>query len=82
MSEYVTAAMSHAVFEPVDGEDQWYAHIPGFGGLWAVGKTQEEAGQELHSALEGWLYMNATKGTGEAPMIDGLTLSEQPMRPE
>ena len=60
--------------EALEDENQWYAHIPGFGGLWAVGKTQEEARQELYLALDGWLYINATKGTGEAPVIDGLTL--------
>ena len=74
--------MSHAVFEPLEDEGQWYAHIPGFGGLWAVGKTKEEAKQELLSALDGWLYVNATKGTGSAPEVDGLSLSGLPLRTE
>jgi predicted RNase H-like HicB family nuclease len=72
-SEYITAAIGHAVLEPLDYEGKWYAHIPGFGGLWAIGKTEEEARQELYSALDGWLYINATRGTGESPVIDGLT---------
>jgi predicted RNase H-like HicB family nuclease len=73
--EYMTAAIGHAVFEPLDDEGKWYAHIPGFGGLWAIGKTEEEARQELHSALDGWLYINAARGTGEAPVIDDLALT-------
>ena len=67
--------MSHAVFEPLEDDSQWYAHIPGFGGLWAVGYTKEEAREELGSALEGWLHINATRGTGVAPVVDGIARS-------
>lgn len=76
------AAMNHAVLEPLEDEDKWYAHIPGFSGLWAVGKTQEEARQELYLALDGWLHVNSFRGTGAAPTVDGLNLSDPPDRTE
>ena len=77
------AAMNHAVFEPLEGENQWYAHIPDLAGLWATGVTREEAERELYDALDGWLYVNAFHGSKEKlPRIDGLSFYDPPEKVE
>ncbi|MFZ1121652.1 MAG: type II toxin-antitoxin system HicB family antitoxin [Candidatus Binataceae bacterium] len=56
---YMSAAMRRAQYERLqDGSGGWYAHIPGFEGLWASGPTIEEARAELYDALDGWLTVN------------------------
>ena len=76
--EYMNAAMKHAVLEHLPEENEWYAHIPEFVGLWATGATQEEAKRELFSALDGWLHVNAFHGTKTPPRIDGLSFLDPP----
>ncbi len=80
--EYMNAAMSHAVIERIEDTNEYYAHIPEFVGLWATGATEEEAKQELYSALDGWLYVNAFHGTQKPPRIDGLSFFDPPERIE
>jgi predicted RNase H-like HicB family nuclease len=50
--------MRHADYEQLKAGG-WYAHIPGLPGLWANGKTVEDTRNDLLSALEDWLYINA-----------------------
>jgi predicted RNase H-like HicB family nuclease len=80
--EYMSVAMRHAEYERLDESGEWYAHIPGFEGLWATGATIEDARNELHAALDGWLYVNAFKGTGKSPELEGLTIYSLPSRVE
>lgn len=80
--EYMRAAMSHAILEPLEGENEWFAHIPEFPGLWATGATQEEAKEDLYEALDGWLHVNAFHGTHEPPRIDGMSFLDPPRRIE
>ncbi len=58
--EYMTAAMERAEYERVDEESGggWYAHIPGFKGLWASGPSVERTRRELWEALDEWLRVN------------------------
>ena len=79
--EYMNAAMRHAEYERLESAE-WYAHIPGFEGLWATGATVEDARTELYSALDGWLYVNAFKGKGTAPEFEGLTIYSPPPKVE
>jgi predicted RNase H-like HicB family nuclease len=68
--EYMSAAMRRAQYEPLeDGSGGWYAHIPGFEGLWASGPTVEEARADLHDALDGWLTVNFVISQLELPDI-------------
>jgi predicted RNase H-like HicB family nuclease len=68
--EYMSAAMRRAQYEPLeDGSGGWYAHIPGFEGLWASGPTVEEAREDLHDALDGWLTVNFVISQLELPDI-------------
>jgi predicted RNase H-like HicB family nuclease len=58
--------MRNAEYERLDGGD-WYAHILGLPGLWASAKTVEDTRNELLSALEDWLYVNAYVAHLELP---------------
>ena len=58
LTEYLHAAMRHAEYERW-GKGDWYAHIPGLPGLWASAETVEDTRNDLFSALEDWLYVNA-----------------------
>jgi predicted RNase H-like HicB family nuclease len=81
--EYMRAAMSHAVLEPLEDENKWHAHIPALPGLWATGAIEEEARNELFEALDGWLHVNAFHGSKERlPRIDGLSFYDPPHKIE
>jgi predicted RNase H-like HicB family nuclease len=56
--EYMSEAMRRAQYEELEGGEGWYAHIPGFEGLWASGKSIEETRAELKEALDAWLTVN------------------------
>jgi predicted RNase H-like HicB family nuclease len=79
--EYMRAAMGHAQFEQMEDGD-WYAFIPGLKGLWATGKTKDEAAKELFSALDGWLYINAQVAKEPLPEFDGVSPLHPPQKSE
>jgi predicted RNase H-like HicB family nuclease len=60
--------MRHAEYERLE-DGNWYARIPGLPGLWASAKTVEDTRNELWSALEDWLYVNAYVGRIGLPEI-------------
>lgn len=75
--EYLRAAMRHAEYEKME-DGRLFATIPGFDGLWAVGKTQEEAENELQESLDSWLDTHIKIGNARPPEIDGLDLMAPP----
>jgi predicted RNase H-like HicB family nuclease len=79
LTEYLRAAMRHAEYERLE-EGDWYAHIPGLPGLWASAKTVEDTRNDLFSALEDWLYVNAYVARCELPEFDGLSIAAPPDR--
>ena len=79
LTEYLHAAMRHAEYERLN-EGSWYAHIPGLPGLWASEKTVEDTRNELFSALEDWLYVNAYVARLKPPEFDGLSITAPPLR--
>ena len=79
LTEYLQAAMRHAEYERLDDGD-WYAHIPGLAGLWASGKTVEDTRNDLLSALEDWLYVNAYVAQLKLPEFDGVSIASPPQR--
>jgi len=79
--EYVRAAMRHAEYEQME-DGNWYASIPGLKGLWATGQTKDEAKNELFSALDGWLYINAHVGKQPLPEFDGISPLHPPQKSE
>jgi predicted RNase H-like HicB family nuclease len=66
LTEYQRVAMRKALYEQLE-EGGWYAHIPGLPGLWASAQTVEDTRNELLSALEDWLYVNAHIGRLPVP---------------
>ena len=77
LTEYQRAAMRNAQYEQLE-EGGWYAHIPGLPGLWASAQTVEDTRNELLSALEDWLYVNAYVAHLELPTFDGVTITSPP----
>lgn len=55
LSAYFTAAMRHVVYHRAGEQQRIYATIPGIAGLWARGRTREEAARDLREALEWWV---------------------------
>jgi predicted RNase H-like HicB family nuclease len=79
LTEYLHAAMRHAEYERLDDGD-WYAHIKGLPGLWASAKTVEDTRNDLLSALEDWLYVNAYVAQCKLPEFDGHSIAAPPQR--
>ena len=61
---YQTAALKHAVIEPMDDAVGYFATIPGFNGLVVFGGTIKETKKELASVLEGWIAVSLRLGDG------------------
>ena len=74
-SEYLKEAMRRAEYERLEDGSGFYAHIPGFDGLWASGPTIEDTRNELFDALDGWLYVNAFVSQLPAPKLEGVELA-------
>jgi len=79
LTEYLQAAMRHAEYEHLDDGD-WYAHILGLVGLWASAKTVEDTRNDLFSALEDWLYLNAYIAQLKLPEFDGVSIATPAQR--
>lgn len=74
LSEYFDAAMRHAVYRHVGGEqERTYAAIPGISGIWARGFTREEAERDLREALE-WFVLTAVFEHRLLPRYDDASL--------
>ena len=68
--EYMNAAMAKAKYEQME-DGRFFATIPEFDGLWAVGRTEDEAVKELCDALDGWLQVHIKISKEPPPEIDG-----------
>jgi predicted RNase H-like HicB family nuclease len=75
LTEYIRAAMSRAEYEDLDDEG-WFGHItsPGFQGVWASGRSPEDARNELQSVLEDWILIRLHRGQ-PLPIVDGIDLN-------
>jgi predicted RNase H-like HicB family nuclease len=69
--EYLQAAMRKVQFERMEN-GEWFASIPGFVGLWAIGATEDEARRELETTLPEWIDISRTTEGRRLPEIDGL----------
>ena len=74
LRSYLDAAMRHAHYERLEGDEGFYGEIPGFDGLWASAPTREACVDELASTLEDWVVAGLQLGH-ELPSVDGLTLN-------
>jgi len=53
---YCKKAVEKAQYKKLE-DNTWFAEIPGFQGVWANGKTVEEARKELFTVLEEWIVL-------------------------
>lgn len=67
LTEYLRAGLQQAHYEMIDDEDPFYGKIPGIDGVWATGKTLEECGEQLATALEDWLLFSIAQGHNIPP---------------
>ena len=73
LDEYITAALSTARFERIESGRKVYADLPGFRGVWAEGRTRQEAAKELRDVLNGWIELQLERGS-ELPSVKGAKL--------
>lgn len=69
--EYIQAAMRKAKYEILDGDEGFYAEIPGFQGVWANAPTLEACREELAEVLEEWILFHISDNT-PLPKINGI----------
>ena len=74
LRSYLDAAMRHAHYERLEGDEGFFGGIPGFDGLWASARTQDACAMELESVLEDWVIAGLQLGH-DLPTVEGLTLS-------
>ncbi len=75
--EYLNEAMKRAQYECMEN-GQYFATIPKFEGLWAIGATRDEAARDLYSALDGWIDVQLKIGRAQVPDLDGVSLFVSP----
>jgi predicted RNase H-like HicB family nuclease len=75
LDEYVSAAVSTARFEKIEEGRKVYAEVPGFRGVWAQGRTRQEAVRELREVLSGWIDLELERGH-QLPPVDGMKFEE------
>lgn len=73
ITAYLAAALSHATFEFLAGDGEYYGEIPGFQGVWATGPTVEASRAELGEVLEEWILVRVSLHL-PLPTVDGLAL--------
>ena len=74
LTDYIDAALTHALYEPMENDEGWFASIPDFPGLWAHGMTVEETRAALKSALEDWILVGVRLGR-EMPLVNGINVN-------
>lgn len=74
LARYMHAAMQQARYEFIEEDGGIFATIPNFDGLWATGKTREQAEAELASVLEGWLLVGLAH-QHPLPIVEGIDLA-------
>jgi predicted RNase H-like HicB family nuclease len=75
--EYLDAAMKNAHYEYME-DGRYFASIPDFEGLWALGQTKDEAAHDLYRALDDWLDVHIKIGHQRPPEISGVDLFAPP----
>ncbi len=74
LRSYLDAAMRHAQYEQLDGDEGIYGEIPGFDGVYANATTLEACREELQEVLEEWVLLQVSRQL-PLPVVAGLTLT-------
>jgi predicted RNase H-like HicB family nuclease len=72
-AEYIAAALRRAEYKIIESDDPIFASVPGLNGVWATGKTFEEARDELIEVIEEWLVLGIKLGH-PIPAIGGVMI--------
>ena len=72
LSEYIQKAMEKAEYKKLE-DNNWFAEIPGFHGVWASGETVEKCRKELLEVLEEWLILKI-RDNDPVPEFEGIRL--------
>ena len=65
--------MRKAKYEILEGEEGFYAEIPGFRGVHSNARTLAECRNILQEVLEGWILLNVADNT-PLPKLAGIKL--------
>ncbi|RME54014.1 MAG: type II toxin-antitoxin system HicB family antitoxin [Caldilineae bacterium] len=76
LTEYIQAAMAHAVIEYDPEDKKYYGEIPPCPGVLGVGDSPEACRRDLQEALEGWMIL-AFRFGDPLPVIDGIDLNQK-----
>ena len=56
LTEYIQAALDRAEYKIIDnGEEPYFVEVPELDGVWATGRTVEDAQRNFIEALEDWI---------------------------
>jgi len=72
--EYVQAALRHAKYEILTGEDTYYGEIPECRGVYANAASLEECREQLREVLDEWVLFRVHRNL-PLPVIDGIELA-------
>ena len=72
--EYVQAALRHAKYEILTGEDTYYGEIPECRGVYANAASLEDCREQLREVLEEWVLFRVHRNL-PLPVIDGIELA-------
>jgi len=72
--EYVQAALRHAKYEILTGEDTYYGEIPECRGVYANAASLEGCREQLREVLEEWVLFRVHRNLA-LPVIDGIELA-------
>jgi len=78
LTDYVTQAMSTAVYDKLD-DGTFVGRIPSCVGVIAFGATLKSCEAELRSTLEDWILLGL-KLRHILPVINGIDLNKEPQR--
>ena len=73
-AEYVQAALEKAQYKIIDSEEPYFVDVPELDGVWATGKTIEDARRNFIEALEDWIAANLLWNLA-LPPIGGHSIS-------
>lgn len=55
-AEYIQAALERAEYKIIDnGQDPYFVEVPELDGVWATGRTVEDARRNFIEAIEDWI---------------------------
>lgn len=74
LTAYIQAAMRHAQYKILPGDDTYFGAILATPGVWAQADTLEASRQELQEVLEDWITLGLASHQ-PLPVIDGLDIT-------